>query len=230
MFFLTLLHVSFGLLCEDMFEQAYDLKDIIAQQIVPEHLSAQCISSYIKKGAYEEAEYLISKAGSSKVDLNSVMNLLLSYKRSIASLTSLFDVENEPQIVKPSFRWAQSLTHIYLDIKFSHRFDSAGCTHVYDKIIKVKKDHLEFSAKCIYSKQKLQFELNLPFYEVIDTRYTETNEILTGRLEIKIQKWKAPSVWPQIYSGEKPQNMSPWWDMQEQFNEQLKQHQDLNAL
>eukprot|EP00358_Blepharisma_japonicum_P007250 CAMPEP_0202943692 /NCGR_PEP_ID=MMETSP1395-20130829/4219_1 /ASSEMBLY_ACC=CAM_ASM_000871 /TAXON_ID=5961 /ORGANISM="Blepharisma japonicum, Strain Stock R1072" /LENGTH=101 /DNA_ID=CAMNT_0049641489 /DNA_START=293 /DNA_END=595 /DNA_ORIENTATION=+ len=99
--------------------------------------------------------------------------------------------------------------------------DAAGCNEVYDKTIDVKADHIEFMAKCIHSNHKLKFELYLPLFEAIDPEGTETNEILTGRIEIKLAKTTAPSVWPQVYSGEKPPSMSTWWDMQEQFKEEL---------
>lgn len=189
-----------------------------------------CISGQIKQGKWDEAEYLISKADSSKIDLNPVSTNLNAYKRSLSKLISVLGVEKDPQILKPSFRWAQSLSHIYLDIKFSHRMDAAGCIEVYDKVIDIKENSVDFAAKCIHSNHKLKFELTLPLFEKIDPESSEINDSLTGRLELKLPKVNAPSLWPFVYSGEKPPNMSTWWDMQEYFKEETTTFQETNKL
>ena len=35
--------------------------------------------------------------------------------------------DEEYMIVSPAIQWAQSMEHVYIQIKFSHRHDSPGC-------------------------------------------------------------------------------------------------------
>ena len=35
-------------------------------------------------------------------------------------------------IISPAFRWAQSATHIFLNVKFATRFDSPACLDIFD--------------------------------------------------------------------------------------------------
>jgi len=48
----------------------------------------------------------------------------------------------------PATAWAQSLSHIYLQIKFSHLHDAPGCLEVTQDSLEVEKNKLVFTGFC----------------------------------------------------------------------------------
>ncbi len=64
----------------------------------------------------------------------------------------------------PAFRWAQSLTTIYLEVKFAHRFDSPGSNEVNTPDVEFGARSLKLKAQTDKTKgDDVNFELALDF-------------------------------------------------------------------
>ena len=51
--------------------------------------------------------------------------------------------------VSPAFMWAQSLSNVYILIKFAHSHDSPGCLEVKNQEIKFTTNNLQFFGYCL---------------------------------------------------------------------------------
>ena len=181
-------------------------------------------------GKLEHVDYLLPAAQEAGLDLAPLMATLKSQKHWMLKLANRLRVEPEAQVVKPSFRWAQSLTHVFLDVKYSHRIDSAGCSELYEKHYDLTASRLTFHGKCLHSNHKLEFRLDLDFFDVVLPETSTVNENLAGRIEFQLQKALQPAVWDQLYAGsEKPPNMSLWWDMQNFYADEIEEFTRISA-
>lgn len=79
----------------------------------------------------------------------------------------------KPQIVipviSPAFRWAQSLTTVYLEVKFATRFDSPACLDLSEHEYKISEDGqwVNISAMCTNDKKLLHYKLSLKLNDAI---------------------------------------------------------------
>lgn len=65
---------------------------------------------------------------------NTIRNSIAQIRHEQDSLLNIFN-EIAPKsvpVISPAFRWAQSLTHVFLEVKFSTRFDSPACLDLFD--------------------------------------------------------------------------------------------------
>ena len=63
-------------------------------------------------------------------------NAINNVKRKLEDIHNKFRFEeNDFQKVSPAFQWAQSMTHVYIQIKFAHRHDSPGCLEIKDQSV-----------------------------------------------------------------------------------------------
>ncbi len=65
-----------------------------------------------------------------------------------------------PQI-SPAFRWAQSVRHIYLEVKWATRFDSPACLDTYDHQHSVNSANLNVQAMCRNDGKLMEYVLSL---------------------------------------------------------------------
>ena len=71
-------------------------------------------------------------------------------------------------IIQPSLRWAQSPLNTFIEVKFSHRFDSPACLDIFDSEIVIKGNRtLIVSAMCRNDKKLLKYELEVPLYDEV---------------------------------------------------------------
>lgn len=66
-------------------------------------------------------------------------------------------------VISPAFRWAQSLSTVYLEVQFSTRLGSPACLDLseYNYSISEDGETVSVSAMCTNDKKLLKYELNL---------------------------------------------------------------------
>ncbi|OMJ95998.1 hypothetical protein SteCoe_372 [Stentor coeruleus] len=218
--------IALGAACQGFFELN---PNAINENQYPSDVTSECIIGYIGQNKWDIVNYLLATF-KEDTDLTQVIDYLSQQKKQLTKIINLLDVPVESQNVPPSFRWAQSTTHIYIDVKFSHRIDAAGCVDIHNFSQKVSEKHLSVEGQCIMSGHKILFDLELDFFKEVDENDVEVNEGNSGRLEFKIAKKKTPDVWKTLYEGEKPKTISIWYDMQETFKKQLDAYHKKEGL
>jgi hypothetical protein len=86
-----------------------------------------CLEYACHKHFFNIAEFLIERYyAKNDIDtLDTIDKQIAELRRSQSSLyKALAKADREIMIIKPSFKWAQSLDNIFIETKFSHRLDA----------------------------------------------------------------------------------------------------------
>ena len=75
----------------------------------------------------------------------------------------------EIPVLRPAFRWAQSLKSVMIEVKFSTRFDSPACLDLSNERFEVSEDmkQLHIEALCKNDKKLLIYRLIIDLYDVV---------------------------------------------------------------
>ena len=180
---------------------------------------------------------------------NTIRNAIAQVRHDQDSLLNIFN-ELSPKtipVLSPAFRWAQSLTHVYLEVKFSTRFDSPACLDLFDQhyeivnvttinsdegseplylVQKVTSQKLLMTAMCRNDKTLLKYMLSLDLNGKVEAEpesYFETQSV--GRIYVSLSKTQGDSnkKWSGLLSigSVKPNNMNVWWEMLEKYEKDL---------
>lgn len=84
-------------------------------------------------------------------------------------------------VISPAFRWAQSLHFVFLEVKFSTRFDSPACIDLIDKQVRLTNQQLTVEAICRLSDKTL-----LKYF--LDINLTEKVALLDEDVTPAVQK------------------------------------------
>jgi len=133
-------------------------------------------------------------------------------------------------VISPAFRWAQDLNLVYLEVKYSTRFDSPACLDIFDQEFRIDDDqHLYLSAMCRNDKKLLKYELKLHLYNMVsdepEESYLEDQSV--GRVLITLAKFEQPSRWARLLldNSRKPPNMGIQWELWEKYEKELEEFQ-----
>jgi hypothetical protein len=124
------------------------------------------------------------------------------------------------QTIAPAFQWAQSPETVFLDIKFSHRFDSPGCLELTDTKVNITETHLKLSALCVYSSHRMKYNLDLELYAAVDPEASSYSFASKGRCSVTLTK-NETAAWSLPMKGKKPANLQIWWEMKERFKKEM---------
>ena len=189
---------------------------------------------------------------------STIRNSIAQVRHEQDSLLNIFNEVNSKSIpvISPAFRWAQSLTHVYLEVKFSTRFDSPACLDLFDQHYEIKNvtaiDSIEeevgqsqrldsgqkvtrqrilMTAMCRNDKTLLKYQLSLDLNGSVlaePESYFETQSV--GRIYVSLTKTHDDSnkKWSGLLSSAsvKPNNMNVWWDMLEKYEKDLQSDLD----
>jgi hypothetical protein len=88
----------------------------------------------------------------------------------------------------PALYWAQSKTHVYVDVKFSHvAADSEPCLKLEDLKIELETERLKLSGICGTRGRRVKYLLNIPLTGHIKA-YQSTYQVFTGHAEVTMVK------------------------------------------
>lgn len=70
--------------------------------------------------------------------------------------------------VETPVQWAQSLNHVFVEVRYAHRHDAPGCSRSEDEQVRILEDRIELSVFCLEATSKVRYHLNLPLWGKID--------------------------------------------------------------
>jgi hypothetical protein len=192
-----------------------------------------CLELLISKGYNKEAEFLmleLSKRGITFKDQvqNATENMTKNVKKILNDYK--FD-ESDYLTVSPAFQWAQNTEYIFLQIKYSHRFDAPGCLEAkIDGInINTGSNNASFQAYCIQGDVPIIFKLELSFSGNVMSEGSSYESTSAGRYEIRIKK-ETTGFWKKLLhvDFEAPRNMRMWLEMRKKYENELEKFDKQN--
>lgn len=191
---------------------------------------SRCLEFLLNRGEYHAAEvYMtqLSKRGIKyREDLKIAINSIL---KRLEEITNKYRFEeHEIQTVNPAFQWAQSLDHVFIEIKFAHRHDAPGCLEVKNEIVDFTSEHsLQFTAYCVQGDTPIKFFLDLDFFADVNKEASTWESSSVGRFRLTLKKNVTGMYWDRLLkSSEVPSNMKVWWEMREKFNDEIQTYMD----
>lgn len=158
---------------------------------------------------------------------------LLGIQHQIATLLRVLDtvesVEKTPDVVRttaapeiirvsPAFQWAESDTHIYLQVKLSYRWSSPGALSVQQENVTLTPTHVAFSGIGRHSTVQKYYALDLPLFSTIVPEESDWTWGSVGKLSITLKK-EAFGRWPRLLNSTlKVSNMHVWLEMEDKLN------------
>ena len=123
-------------ICEEYISSSLNESDLINKIETNfesiKNISLNCIESLLRTSNYKTLETYVKLLNSNGIrfreNLSNIINTLQKKLEDIMNKYK-FD-ENDYQIVSPAFQWAQSLSTIFIEVKFAHRHDSPGCIEI----------------------------------------------------------------------------------------------------
>ena len=103
--------------------------------------------------------------------------------------------DREALVIKPAFKWAQSLDNIFIETKFSHRLDAPACIDIFDQKIKITEKHLNLTAKCRQGDDTLFYHLYLNLFDNVNVSASSWEKQSMGRIYIHLKKKILPNRW-----------------------------------
>lgn len=184
----------------------------------------------LKSGETQVLEFLVQELNKRgiryKESLTGAINRIHKHLEDIYN-KHRFD-DNDFQQVSPAFQWAQSLTHIYIQIKFAHRHDSPGCLEVKNESVEIYKSLLVFKAYCVLGDVPIKFVLSLDLFDEVAREESIQKFGSVGRYQLTLKKKTAPMYWTRLLrnSDDNPHNMQVWWEMRSKFEDELQKYLD----
>ena len=193
--------------------------------------SSLCIKSLLKTSHYKSLENyvkLLNKNGVKfRENLSNSINEIQNELEQIMK-ENRFQEENY-KIISPAFQWAQSLSHIYIDVKFSFRLDSPGCLEINNLNIEINDNKINLIGTCTLDDSPIKFELNLDCLHSFDKDKSEFKIPTQGRYHLFLKK-KENKYWERLLSDEKLNisNMKIWYEMKNKYSHELKEFEKNN--
>lgn len=153
--------------------------------------------------------------------MTSTVNYLI---QKITNLEKISEIKNSKiQKITPVFKWAQSKSKIFINVKFAHRWDSPGCLDLWNlnfEIINKKK--IKFEAFGIQGEQPLKFLLEFPLLREVKSGSFKQESV--GTAVITLEKEAENKVWRNLvernWVKENFKNgfkEKLWWEMNKRF-------------
>lgn len=182
------------------------------------------IEEIVTKQYFEAASELIRRAHVEGVDVSVPIRNAVSQTRSkLDMLVKLLDPEfSRPQKVPPAFQWTQNDSAIFIQLKYSRRFNAPGAVDVDDFNCTFGNSSLLFSAIGGHSGKRFEYALNLDFFDLINPERSSWNIGSVGKVLLTISKLSV-SKWPRLLvSNQKIDNMHYWYDFGDQMESSMK--------
>lgn len=219
-------------ICKSLIDKYYNENNLI-QSITLEFESikaesSNCIKQLLLSGNFKALEAYSTLLNDNNIkfkeDLRSAINNIEAQLDDIANKFS-FNEEDFQKVV-PSLRWAQSLNNVFIQIKFSHRLDTPGCTEVENIRTLIDDTYVSLIADCVLSDIPIRFNLNLPLINPIDKRKSSFINKLSGAYFDLIKQ--NAKYWPNIISVENKKEYNQiaiWYEMKDKYANELKEYE-----
>lgn len=183
---------------------------------------SDCLTRLIEANKWESALALSSHYADKNIPLSeSLKTKAVESKKKVEKLLQALDHNGaKVQVVSPAFQWAQSPDTVYLDVKFSHRFDSPGCLELGNRYVNITDTHLRLGALCTYSSHRMKYQLEFEFFAPVNSSASAYSFASKGRCSVTLPK-NETAAWNLPMKGKKPPNMQIWWEMKERYQKKM---------
>jgi len=195
----------------------------IVAQVAPADIAA-----LVERGWFSAARQLVTASHGSEdkkqqeLIASAVRQETASLKHQCDNLLETLTVQKEIGSVNCAFQWSQNRSHLFLNVKFSHRWSSPGCLKVKNNQISATDRFFNFSADGEHSGLKKRYRLDLHLYSSVVGKKLTWHMASVGHMTAIVGK-KKHDRWPRLLSSpEKPKNMAAWSDMDEKWKEDLR--------
>ena len=190
--------------------------------------SAYCIEYLLKTSNYIALETYVTKLNDEGIKFSETLsNSINSIEKELNEIYNKYKYKKEEyQKVIPAVQWAQNMSHIFLEVKFSHRHDSPGCLEVNDLNINITNNSLLLNAECILGDIPIKFELDFNCLNEFDKNMSQYKPGSVGRYQLFIKK-KENKYWERLLLNESdtPTNLRIWFEMKNKYDDQIKKYE-----
>ena len=190
--------------------------------------SAYCIEYLLKTSNYIALETYVTKLNDEGIKFRETLsNSINSIEKELNEIYNKYKYKKEEyQKVIPAVQWAQNMSHIFLEVKFSHRHDSPGCLEVNDLNINITNNSLLLNAECILGDIPIKFELDFNCLNEFDKNMSQYKLGSVGRYQLFIKK-KENKYWERLLLNESdtPTNLRIWFEMKNKYDDQIKKYE-----
>ena len=190
--------------------------------------SAYCIQYLLKTSNYNALEVYVTKLNDAGIKFRETLsNSISAIEKELNEIYNKYKYKKEEyQKVIPAVQWAQNMTYIFLEIKFSHRHDSPGCLEVNNLNINISNNSLLLNAECILGDIPIKFELDFDCLYEFDQNMSTYKPGSVGRYQLFIKK-KENKYWDRLLLNESdtPSNLRVWFEMKNKYDEQIKKYE-----
>jgi len=184
----------------------------------------------VKSGNFKVLDYFLVELNKRGIKFREALNIAINnVQKKLEDFHNKFKFEDTDfQKVSPAFQWAQSMTHVYLEIKFAHRQDSPGCLELKSHSIEIYKNMFYFKGYCVLGDIPIRFELNLELFQDINKEESTWDFSSVGRFVVTLKKSMGNMYWDRLLKdqNERLQNMKVWFEMRNKFEDELKSYME----
>lgn len=184
----------------------------------------------VKSGNFITLDYFLNELNKRGIKFRDSLNIAINnIQKKLEDLHNKFRFEElEFQKVSPAFQWAQSMTFIYIQIKFTHRHDSPGCLEIKNQSIEIHKNMVYFKGYCVLGDVPIKFELNLELFHEINKEESTWDLSSVGRFQLNLKKTMPQMYWDRLLrdANDNPKNMKIWFEMREKYEHEIQSYMD----
>lgn len=229
-----LMHVTLLLVCplathSGLLDDIWDEKQ--AKQVLEpllgdlKQLDHSDVELVVRRQWYSLAQEILVQSHLQKVDLSAVIrkgvrNVVDSSDELLKSLNPKY---GKAQVVAPAFQWAQNDTCVFLNVKYTVRWNAPGSLDVKDVKVNLTKNTFSFTGTGTHSNNVYQYQLILSFFDYINSARSTWSTSSVGKLTATIRK-RWGRKWPRLLDDKKQKigNMHVWRDMQESADKSME--------
>ena len=182
------------------------------------------VGELVTRQYFDAASHIIMKSHDEGIDVSApIRNAVSDVRNKLDHVVKLLDPEYSlPQRVPPAFQWTQNDTTVFINLKYSRRFNAPGAVDVSDLNCTFTNTSLIFSAIGGHSGKRFEYALNLDFFDLINPEQSKWSEGSVGKVSLSITKIRA-SRWPRLLAtNTKIDNMHYWLEYGEQLEKTMK--------
>ena len=190
--------------------------------------SSYCIEYLLKTSNYHALEAYVTKLNDAGIKFRETLsNSINSIEKELNGIYNKYKyTKKEYQKVIPAVQWAQNMSDIFLEVKFSHRHDSPGCLEVNNLNLTIYNNTIFLSSECVLGDIPIFFEMNFKCLFDFDKNMSSFQPGSVGRYQLRIKK-KENKYWDRLLLDENdtPSNLRVWFEMKNKYDDQIRKYE-----
>lgn len=190
--------------------------------------SSSCIDLFLQNSCYLSLDYYLTSLSKQNVHFRETLSTSINtITKNLEAINNKYRFsEKDYQIVSPAFQWAQSLSFVFIEVKFAHRHDSPGCLEINNLKVDINGNHLYLLGYCVLGDIPIKFELNLETYSSFDKEGNEMKFGSVGRYQMQLKK-KESNYWERLLADKERiiSNMKIWFEMRNRYESEIAMYE-----